>query len=145
MRPTEILSDDWLVRRLCRRTRIFNQGDGHVAGSAEFGRLLDCTMGRSEAPTAPHDFIAGRRRIFEKRLDLVVSILARTAAAHGRYPRCSSPVGRVRVIFKTEAVTIRAQIGQHREIELLADAREHSFQSAPRVRYKRFVSHNRRA
>jgi len=48
-------------------------------------------------------------------------------------------------VFEALAVTLRAQIGQHRRIEGLVDMDEHFFQRASRVRYERFVSHDRGA
>ena len=48
-------------------------------------------------------------------------------------------------VFEAMALTLRAQIGQHRRIEGLVDMDEHFFQRASRVRYERFVSHDRRA
>ena len=83
------LCDDRLADRLCGRAGPAHQGDGHAAGPADLGRLLDRAMGLRRGADRPAGFYqAVRAKIFETRRDLVVSMLNQA-----KYLNCPSPEG----------------------------------------------------
>jgi aspartate aminotransferase len=96
------LCDDRLADRLRRRPGGADQGDGHDPGPADLGRLFDRQWAAVEALNGTQEFIPTNKEVFQRRRDLVVSMLNQAQGidcptpegAFYVYPSCAALIGK---------------------------------------------------
>ncbi len=102
---------DRLAHRLCRRTAEAHQGDGHDPGPADVRRLLDRAVGGGRGAERHPGLHSEDRAVFEKRRDLVVSMLNQASGIE-----CPSPEGAF-YVYPSVAGTIGAKTQKGKVIE----------------------------